>query len=156
MPNEQPTSKQSATLVDLLLNLKDSLMPHQFEIVKQAAERLSDEPSAPSSDELAALKSFYRETVEIDGAESEYMRLTKWAIDTIEGLWWFVQQRTAEPPSVDHADAERYRWLRSHIAPSIGARILGPQQTMVNVNQPEKLDELIDGRLSLTKSEPQA
>lgn len=45
-------------------------------------------------------------------------------------------------------DAERYRWLHSHIAPSIIARI----DKHANGWPPENLDALIDARLQDTRS----
>lgn len=47
--------------------------------------------------------------------------------------------------STDKQDAERYRWLRSHIAATIVRRFDAECLDW----RPEKMDELIDGRLAL-------
>jgi hypothetical protein len=52
-----------------------------------------------------------------------------------------------QPPGTEPADAERYRWLRRRLAPSILARMAGVAKDDLTDSRPEALDIAIDEQL---------
>lgn len=75
----------------------------------------------PSKDQLAELKKYHAEIVEIDGAECEAMRLTRWAIEEIMRLRASTEPASAHiakrRPAVEESDltvSEERDWWRNY------------------------------------------
>jgi hypothetical protein len=87
---------------------------------------------------VAELRKLHAEITASDGHECEMMALVRRAADTLEG---------ASEPSPEALDAERYRWLRSHISRTIIQRFNSDERDW----RPEKMDVLVDSRLHLNR-----